>query len=71
MSEEQKITKCPHCGSTYAYQRKVLSRYLQLYQFDGTPIDANEIESDYINKKAFCFNCGKDVTKYVKGYYNE
>lgn len=58
---------CPKCGSNDGYyQRGIISRYTQYYDFSGEPVEASE--NMYISggKRRYCNNCSRDITAFVE-----
>lgn len=60
--------KCPKCGSGYGYYENPILALEQLYNWDGSPIDANDRGRVRGGKRKFCCECKKDVTKYFDDF---
>lgn len=62
----KQVEPCPRCGELSGWYERRVCKYIQLFEVDGTAVDASNMERVRGGEHRYCASCHKDITDQIK-----
>lgn len=66
LTQLNQVAPCPRCGALDGWYEKRVCKYVQMFDAEGEPYDATNMERVRGGDRRYCMGCQKDITAQVQ-----